>query len=40
MALSVLDAVVNASDADGRLVKVMDEQQDFVSEMYKNSFKQ
>jgi hypothetical protein len=40
MALSVLDSVVNVSDADNRLVKAMDELQDFVSKVYKNSFKQ
>jgi hypothetical protein len=40
MALLVLDSVVNVSDAGDRLVKVMDELNDFVSKMYKNSFKQ
>jgi hypothetical protein len=40
MTLPVLDSVVNASDAVDRFVKAMDELQDFVSKMYKNSFKQ
>jgi hypothetical protein len=40
MVLLVLDSVVNVSDADDRLIKAMDELQDFVSKVYKNSFKQ
>jgi hypothetical protein len=40
MALSLLDVVVIASDTDDRIVKVMDELQDFVSKVYENSLKQ
>jgi hypothetical protein len=40
MALSVLDAVISASDADEKIVKAMDDIQDFVSKIYKQSLKQ
>jgi hypothetical protein len=39
-ALSVLDTVISASDADERIVKAMDDIQDFVSKIYRQSLKQ
>jgi adenine C2-methylase RlmN of 23S rRNA A2503 and tRNA A37 len=39
-ALSVLDGVISSSDADEKIVKALDEIQNFVSEIYKNSMKQ
>jgi hypothetical protein len=40
MALSVLDSVLSSGDANERIVKAMDELQDFVSKAYKNTLKQ
>jgi hypothetical protein len=40
MALSVLDFSISSSDADERIVEVMDELQNFVSKVYKNTLKQ
>jgi hypothetical protein len=34
-ALWVLDAVISASDADEKIVKAVDDSQDFVSKIYK-----
>jgi hypothetical protein len=40
IALSVLDTVISASDADDKIVKVMDDIQDFVFNIYRQSLKQ
>jgi hypothetical protein len=39
-ALSVLDTVISASDADEKIVKAMDDIQGFVSKIYRQSLKQ
>jgi hypothetical protein len=39
-ALSVLDRVNSSSDDDEKIVKALEEIQDFVSKIYKNSLKQ
>jgi hypothetical protein len=39
-ALSVLDTVIYASDADEKIVMAMDDIQDFVSKIYRQSLKQ
>jgi hypothetical protein len=39
-ALSVLDTVISASDADKKIVKTTDDIQDFVSKIYRQSLKQ
>jgi hypothetical protein len=36
ISFSVLDSVLSPSDTDERIVKALDELQDFVSKMYKN----
>jgi cellulose biosynthesis protein BcsQ len=36
-ALSVLDTVITATNADEKIVKAMDDIQDFVSKIYKKS---
>jgi hypothetical protein len=38
--LSVLDTVISASDANEKIVKAMDDIQDFVSKIYRQSLKQ
>jgi hypothetical protein len=36
----VLDTVISASDADEKIVKAMDDIEDFVSKIYRQSLKQ
>jgi hypothetical protein len=38
-ALSVLDTVISASDANEKILKVMDDIQEFVSKIYRQSLK-
>jgi hypothetical protein len=38
-ALSVLDTVINSGDADEKIVKAMDDIQDFVSKIYRQFLK-
>jgi hypothetical protein len=40
VALSVLDTGISASDANEKIVKAMDDIQNFVSKIYKQSLKQ
>jgi hypothetical protein len=40
MALSILDTVVSAGDSNEKLVKAVDDIQDFVSKIYLQSLKQ
>jgi hypothetical protein len=40
MALSVLDTVISASDADENIMKAMGDIQAFVSKIYRQSLKQ
>jgi hypothetical protein len=39
-AFSVLDCVISSCDADEKIMKAINEIQDFVSKIYKNSLKQ